>query len=332
MTMLGEGSKDTRRRAPIDEMVAAGQSEADVRRVLEIFADPDRRLITLAADKEGRTIAEVAHEALFDHWSELRHGSIRIATTSGSHVASRARSRNGSTAGRPKGMLWRPPLLDLLRGYARDKAGDMPAAQLAFFKASESQHRRNIWTRRAGIAAAISVLLILAGGLYVYSRQQAQLAHKEAVFALQQVELRRDADEAKNEAVQRRPRLPQDTIAVPSRDIRTGDQARRRDERHSARAGSAPKRHDRARSTLRHRGGCGFASGGAGASRVGGAARPRAWGWVGGVQPGRVESGDRLGMPARGCGTRPAGRSWRCCKATRIGSCRRRSARTGRRW
>ena len=44
MTMLGEGTKDTRRRASIDEMIAAGQSEADVRRVLEIFADPDRRL------------------------------------------------------------------------------------------------------------------------------------------------------------------------------------------------------------------------------------------------------------------------------------------------
>ena len=72
MTMLGEGTKDTRRRAAIDEMIAAGQSEADVRRVLEIFADPDRRLITLAADKDGRTIAEVAHEALFDHWSELQ--------------------------------------------------------------------------------------------------------------------------------------------------------------------------------------------------------------------------------------------------------------------
>jgi Domain of unknown function (DUF4062) len=72
MTMLGEGTKDTRRRASLDEMIAVGQSETDVRRVLEIFADPDRRLITLAADKDGRTIAEVAHEALFDHWSELR--------------------------------------------------------------------------------------------------------------------------------------------------------------------------------------------------------------------------------------------------------------------
>ena len=34
MTMLGEGTKDTRRRASIDEMIAAGQSEDDVRQVL----------------------------------------------------------------------------------------------------------------------------------------------------------------------------------------------------------------------------------------------------------------------------------------------------------
>jgi Domain of unknown function (DUF4062) len=201
MTMLGEGTKDTRRRASIDEMTAVGQSEADVRRVLEIFADPDRRLITLAADKDGRTIAEVAHEALFDHWSELRQwleqdrDKIRFARRLESAV------KEWVDAGQPKGMLWRPPLLDLLRGYARDRAGDMPTVQLAFFKASENQHRRGIWTRRAGIAAAIVGLLSLAGGLYVYSRQKVELAQTQAVFAQQQLYLLRDADEAKNEAV-----------------------------------------------------------------------------------------------------------------------------------
>ena len=180
MTTLGEGTRDTRRRAPIDDIVAAGQSEADVRRVLEIFADPDRRLITLAADKDGKTTAEVAHEALFEHWSELKQwldqdrDKIRFARRVESAV------KEWADNGRPKGMLWRPPLLDLLRGYAKDRAGAMPAGQLAFLKASESQHRRGVWTRRGGIAAAIAGLLIIAGGFAAYSHKQAELAEQQA--------------------------------------------------------------------------------------------------------------------------------------------------------
>jgi len=196
MTMLGEGTRDTRRRAAIDEMIAAGQSEADVRRVLEIFADPDRRLITLAADKDGRTIAEVAHEALFDHWSELRRwldqdrDKIRFARPLEGAV------NEWTDAGRPKGMLWRPPQLDLLRNYARDKAGDMPSGQLAFFEASERQRRRGVWMRRASIAAAIGVLVLIAGGLTMYSRQQAEFAERQA-------ELRKEADTQREQALRR---------------------------------------------------------------------------------------------------------------------------------
>ena len=201
MTTLGEGTKDTRRRAPIDDMVAAGQSEADVRRVLEVFADPDRRLITLAADKDGKTIAEVAHEALFEHWSELRQWldedreEIRFARRVDAAV------KEWIDSGRAKGMLWRPPLLDQLRDHAKDRAGGMPAGQLAFFKASESQHRRGVWARRGGIAAAIAGLLLVAGGLSIYSHQQTEFAKQQADSAKRQAELREQADAAKGEAV-----------------------------------------------------------------------------------------------------------------------------------
>jgi hypothetical protein len=128
-------------------MVAAGQPEAEVRRVLGIFADPDRRLITLAADKDGRTTAEVAHEALFEHWSELKQwldqdrDEVRFSRRLDAAV------REWIDSGRAKEMLWRPPLLDLLRGYAKHRAGDMPVAHLEFYDASQRQQRRAVWTR-----------------------------------------------------------------------------------------------------------------------------------------------------------------------------------------
>ena len=143
MTMLGEGTKDTRRRAPIDEMVAAGQSEDDVRRVLEIFADPDRRLITLAADKDGRTIAEVAHEALFEHWTQLQEWLARgrddlrfqrRLTAAAAEWADHPQRAGGATLA--------APLLDLLEEYRRRHAADMTSEQLEFLEVCKALRAR----------------------------------------------------------------------------------------------------------------------------------------------------------------------------------------------
>jgi Novel STAND NTPase 1 len=77
MVRLGEGARDTRRRAPIDEMVAKGEASDEVLRVLHAFARPERRLITLAGDADQPQSAEVNHEALFEHWGELQEWLAR---------------------------------------------------------------------------------------------------------------------------------------------------------------------------------------------------------------------------------------------------------------
>ena len=151
MTMLGEGTKDTRRRASIDEMIAAGQSEADVRRVLEIFADPDRRLITLAADKDGRTIAEVAHEALFDHWAELTAWLDQDRDDIRFHRRLDGRGRRtGPTAGRPEGLLWRPPAA---RPPARDLRSAPGRRHAAGWSSSSSRLRESQRSSGSGDAS-----------------------------------------------------------------------------------------------------------------------------------------------------------------------------------
>jgi hypothetical protein len=142
MTMLGEGTKDTRRRASIDEMIAAGQSEDDVREVLEIFADPDRRLVTLAADKDGRTIAEVAHEALFDHWSELQRWLDQDRDKIRFHRRLADAATHWHNGGRAEGSLWRPPDLDLLREFHAHAPDDMAQLELEFFEASKGAIER----------------------------------------------------------------------------------------------------------------------------------------------------------------------------------------------
>jgi HAMP domain-containing protein len=71
MVRFDERTKYTKRRARLSEMLAIGQTEDRVLRVLRHFAGPECRLVTLA-DAGGATTAEVAHEALFDHWHLLR--------------------------------------------------------------------------------------------------------------------------------------------------------------------------------------------------------------------------------------------------------------------
>ena len=84
MVRLGEGTRDSRRRAPIAEIVTSGESEARVLAVLRRFAEPGRRLITLAGagqagDRRGRPRGAVRSLAPC-----CSNGSTAAAATSGS--------------------------------------------------------------------------------------------------------------------------------------------------------------------------------------------------------------------------------------------------------
>lgn len=71
LVRLGEGTRDTRRRAALTELRGRGETEAQVLAVLRRFSAENARLVTLGADG-AETVAEVTHEALFEHWTELR--------------------------------------------------------------------------------------------------------------------------------------------------------------------------------------------------------------------------------------------------------------------
>ena len=73
MVQLGEGTRDTRRRARLRDIVIEGQSEETVLSVLRRFAGADGRMISIdSATTHPETTIEVAHEALFEHWPELQ--------------------------------------------------------------------------------------------------------------------------------------------------------------------------------------------------------------------------------------------------------------------
>jgi hypothetical protein len=144
LVQLGEGVKDTRRRTKLDRVVSHQDSLEQVHRVVDRFASPDARLITLANDK-GTETAELTHEALIDNWQQLKEW------LDGGHSDLLFQRRLDDAVmvwqdnGRPEGNLWRSPDLDLLRCYEERAGDDMTSWQLEFLNASQKLSAKRKW-------------------------------------------------------------------------------------------------------------------------------------------------------------------------------------------
>lgn len=144
LVQLGDGPRDTRRRVDISTLIAAQETPALVQAVINKFASPHARLIMLSSDGQTET-AEVTHEALLDRWPRLRRwrDDSRNDLRFQRHLEGAA--QYWQQQGRPVGLLWRSPDLDLLQEFVRKSENDLhdhvhlTALQLEFFKASEQQ-------------------------------------------------------------------------------------------------------------------------------------------------------------------------------------------------
>ncbi len=169
MVQLGEGAQDTRRRVPVAKLVASDNAD-QVREVLDRFAQPGRRLVTLSSEAD-QPVAEVTHEALFSHWGTLQRwlgegrDDIRFQRRL-EEAVDEWQEKN-----KPPGLLWRPPLLSLLRGYHKKHSGDMRKEDLAFYQASEEAHQREIDREQArtkllrNVAIAMGIVAAVAAGV-----------------------------------------------------------------------------------------------------------------------------------------------------------------------
>ncbi len=72
LVQLGDVIKYTRRRTAVNSLVSHQDTLEHVRQVIGRFATPSIRLITLSTINDVE-IAEITHEALFEHWQELRN-------------------------------------------------------------------------------------------------------------------------------------------------------------------------------------------------------------------------------------------------------------------
>ena len=170
LVRLGQGARDTRRRAPISELCGRGETEARVLGVLRKFANEHARLVTLSGEST-EPLAEVTHEALFEHWTEFRAWIEESRRDRGLYDRAIEATKLWQGDGRPAGRLWRPPDLDLLREYQRRKPDDFGPLAADFLKAAERRQRAE-WALSLGGALAVLATLLVAVGVYVTKEQR----------------------------------------------------------------------------------------------------------------------------------------------------------------
>jgi hypothetical protein len=142
----GEGLRDTRRRITYAEAQSVNDDSYDFSEVLSRFSAA--RLITLSSSiqHDGATSAavntvEVAHEALIEHSGTLKRWlddgrqdiTLDRRLTEG---AQRWDEERRKKKGKPGGLLWRSPELDVARGYIDRQKGSVSFLQAEFIKAS----------------------------------------------------------------------------------------------------------------------------------------------------------------------------------------------------
>ncbi|WP_187329468.1 WD40 repeat domain-containing protein [Halomicronema hongdechloris] len=174
LVQLGEGTRDTRRRAALESLVASRDTPEAVKQVIHRFASPGARLVTLAHEAKQET-AEVTHEALFDHWQQL----YDWLDSSRDDIRFQRRLEAAATywekQGRPEGLLWRRPDLDLLHTYFASFQQDMTTLQLQFYQASTRARK----LRKILVWGIVGALGVMTGGIAWFGRQ----AHRTAFLS-----------------------------------------------------------------------------------------------------------------------------------------------------
>ena len=165
LVQLGEGSRDTRCRVPVTNMVAKGEVYEQVSAVLHKFSGTDARLLTLS-DTNTLAVAEVTHEALLEHWSDLR-GWLE-SSREDLHFAQRldgaakrwadVKSEQGKK--RAAGLLWQSLNLERLEDFYERNQSDMTTEQSAFFESATKRAHQLKHIRHATIAGLIILTVV----------------------------------------------------------------------------------------------------------------------------------------------------------------------------
>lgn len=203
----GEGTRDTRRRASLGELVAWGETQGQVQAVVQRFAASEARLLTLSGEIQEpvtQVLIEVTHEALFEHWQQF----ISWMATARQDIHFQRRLdetvQRWWKANRSADLLWRGSDLKQLEQFFGARQDDMSARQVQFLRASQAARR---WFQ-IGALLMVACLLGLSVRVIAQDRQSSERMESTKVMgSFQIVEQRQQIQACLETVVEAMPRL-----------------------------------------------------------------------------------------------------------------------------
>ena len=162
LVQLGEGTRDTRRRIALENLIGIRDSPETVKQLINHFSSSSTRLVTLS-NEANYEIAEVTHEALFDQWQLLKDWLDSSREDIRFQRRLEAAAIYWNKQGRPNGLLWRSPDLDRLRNFEKKDREEMSKLSVAFYEASDQVEKKEKRLKRWGIVGLSTLLLVIAG-------------------------------------------------------------------------------------------------------------------------------------------------------------------------
>ena len=213
LTQLGEGSPDTRRQLSQQDLVTSLPFEsAPVNQVIQKLVAANL-VVTDKPKEEQVAIVNIAHEALTQHWGQLREwlDGNRDAIKIQRDIEADAKKWQDNN--QSQGALLRGLDLNIATNYTKTHTEKVPLSTLAqdFVKRSVKR-QRHYWMGLIG--SVVGVMLVLAG-IAFYANEQRIVAEEQRQFAQEQQKL---ADERRIEAEnQRQFAQEQQKLAVKQR-------------------------------------------------------------------------------------------------------------------
>jgi hypothetical protein len=153
LTVLGDGTDDTRRRIGRDELHGLAATH-DIDRLLEELAQA--RLVVL-----GQHTVDVAHEAVIAAWPRLRRWLVDDRDALRAHRRLTQAGDIWHESGHDHSTLYRGGQLSAALTWAREHPGDLNEQETAFLTAGQAAHRRRRRAARS-LVAMVTVLAVLA--------------------------------------------------------------------------------------------------------------------------------------------------------------------------
>ena len=158
LVQLGEGTKDTRRRTTIDSLISYQETPEQVEKVIRRFSHRNARLITLASKEGETTIAEVTHEALFDHWGILRQWIEQNRDLLRQQRKIEASAEDWRIKGKSKGYLLQGRQLTDAKIFQQEHGKILVLSKLAEDFIRESFRQK--WINRLKFVSLILILIV----------------------------------------------------------------------------------------------------------------------------------------------------------------------------